>query len=130
MDPSQRRGIEYRRQLIERAGGTLSVDQVAELIKVTPEAVRNRIRTRSYIAVPDAKDYGLPAIQFEDGHEIRGLRTVLRAIPMESPYMRLDWLLSPEPRLQGRRPIDVLRGGENIEEVKSAASLVGEHGAA
>ncbi len=130
VEKARLRGVKYRAQLIERAGGALTVDQVAHFLGVGGEAVRKAIRSGSLIAFPGAKGYALPAVQFEEGRELKGLRRVLRAMPIESPWMRLDWLLSPEPRLGGRVPTDLLRAGKDIDQAEQAAELVGEQGAA
>jgi hypothetical protein len=59
---------------------------------------------------------------------VRGLERVLAAIDDEGGWMRLAFLLSPEERLGGERPLDALRRGE-VEAVERAARLYGEHGA-
>ncbi|WP_440998057.1 hypothetical protein [Arhodomonas sp. SL1] len=129
VEKARRRGAEYRVALIERAGGTLSVDEVASGRNVSPEAIRKAIRAGKLIAIGSAKGYQLPAVQFSDKQEVNGLRRVLAAMSIKSPWMRLDWLLSPESRLDDRRPIDVLHEGD-VEEVVKAAELYGEQGAA
>ena len=44
--------------------------------------------------------------------------------------MGLDWLMNPEPRLDGMQPIDTLRSGVDPCQIIKAAVLFGEHGAA
>lgn len=130
VEKARLRGIRYREELLERAGGTMTVEEVSELLEVSQEAVRRPIRENRLIAFRKARGYTLPAIQFDQGREIEGLRRVLGAMRVVDPWTRLDWLINSEPRLEGRRPIDVLRAGEDIDQVVMAAELVGVHGAA
>ncbi|WP_435100194.1 excisionase family DNA-binding protein [Arhodomonas sp. AD133] len=129
VEKSRLRGVQFRKDLLERAGGTLSVDEAAKLLGVTPESVRKASRSGSLIAIRSGKRFLLPAVQFHEGQELKGLRRVLRALSVDSPWMRLNWLLSPEPRLDNRRPVDALLQGD-IDEVREAATLYGEQGAA
>ena len=57
-----------------------------------------------------------------------GIERALAAFEVSDPWMRANFMLSPEPRLGGLRPIDALRQGE-IEPVVAAASAFGRHGA-
>lgn len=47
-----------------------------------------------------------------------------------SPCMRLNWLVSPEPRLGAKIPIEMLKQGQNKDLVRDAAEFYGEQGAA
>jgi len=128
-DAARLRGIQYREALLERAGGSLTVESTARMLGVTGEAIRKRLREHSLLGIKAAKGYLIPALQFEGGQELPGLRRVLRALPVESPWMRLDWLLSPEPRLEGKSPVQALGNGTELQEVVAAAELFGEQGA-
>jgi hypothetical protein len=69
-----------------------------------------------------------PTLQFNrDGSIVAGLRDVREALPVESPWAVLNFLVNPDDRLDGRKPIDVLRSG-NVSEVIEAARLYGEPG--
>lgn len=124
------RGVRYREELLERAGGGLSVESVAKMLDISQEAVRKRLRNQTLLGIKASKGYLIPGLQFDDGRVIAGLGKVLRVIPVESPWMRLNWLMSPEPRLGDRKPIEVLRQGGEIKAVIEAAELYGEQGAA
>lgn len=123
------RGVVHRRKLAESAGGMLSVSEVAALLGVSDEAVRKRIRDRQLIAMRRGRTYVLPAIQIRDEQILPGLPQVLAAMHIDNPWMRLDWLLGTDPRLDDERPIDLLQQSGNAERVKAAAAMVGEHGA-
>lgn len=124
------RGVKYRDELLERAGGGLSVAAVAKMLGVSEEAIRKRLRARTLVGIKGAGGYLIPAVQFDEGSELAGLRKVLEVMPVESSWMRLNWLMSPEPRLDDRKPVEVLRQGRELDAVIAAAALYGEQGAA
>ncbi|TQE98398.1 MAG: hypothetical protein FKY71_14080 [Spiribacter salinus] len=129
-EQARARGASYRDGLLERAGGCLSVEEVAAMRGVGPESVRKAIRENRLIGIPTADGYQIPAIQFHDGEEIPGLRKLLGEMSVDSPWMRLNWLLSPEPRLGGTAPIEMLKQGQDLDLLREAAELYGEQGAA
>lgn len=58
-----------------------------------------------------------------------GLEDVLEMLHRHAPWSQVIFMLSPNYRLDGVTPLEALRKGET-EEVKIAAALFGEHGAA
>jgi hypothetical protein len=56
---------------------------------------------------------------------ITGLSEALRSMPIRSPWMRLEWLVSPDPALGDASPIEALRRGN----VTAVITLAGSHGA-
>lgn len=126
------RGFQAKERLSAQAGGLLSVREVATQLGLTDEAIRKKIRNDTLIGIRSGKAYKIPAFQIEGGVELEGLSEVLGAMAINSPWMRLDWLLNPESRLDDQRPIDVLRRGdrEEIKRVVDVAERFGEHGAA
>lgn len=129
-DKARLRGVRVCEDLIERAGGTLRAGVVAKMLGVSEEAIRKRLRTRTLIGIKSGRAYRIPAVQFQNGQEVAGLRDVLRVMPVESPWMRLNWLMSPEPRMGDRVPIEMLREGKETLKVIEAAQLYGEQGGA
>lgn len=72
-----------------------------------------------------------PMIQFDasaEGGVVTGLGRVVATLADESGWMALAFLLSPEERLGGERPIDTLRAGGGAR-VLEMAKMLGEHGA-
>jgi len=124
------RGAGQHDDMLKQAGGVLTTAEAAELLDVSEEAVRKRIREGSLIGIRRGRGYMIPSVQIREGDVVPGLSRVLRAMTIASPWARLSWLLNPEPRLDGRRPVDVLASGGDREAVESAASMVGEQGAA
>ena len=58
---------------------------------------------------------------------VRALESILveRAMSIRSPWMRLEWLITPDPVLGGASPIEALRRGNVTEVIEVARS----HGA-
>jgi DNA-binding Lrp family transcriptional regulator len=128
-DRARLRGMARKNELLAQAG-RLSVAQAALRLGVSQEAVRKRVRSGSLLGIPIGRGYAIPAIQFADRAVVSGLDQVLKAMPIDSPWMKLEWLLSPEPRLEDRAPIAVLAQTGERDTVIAAARRVGLHGAA
>lgn len=129
--PAQVRGMRARQELLESEGGTLSVSQVATLLGITRQAVDKRRRARTLIGLHTGRHgFAFPAWQFDQrGQLLAGLEGVLAELAEFSPWMQAGYLLSPNLRLGGLRPIDALRSGD-ADQVQRAASAYGEQGAA
>jgi hypothetical protein len=132
-DPLNRaklRGIEHRKRIIEKLGGTLSVEQVSELIGISRQAVDKRRSQNQLIGLIQGKrGYAYPAFQFEDGKALDGLKDVLGALSGHDPWMQSIFFANGNDRLNHRTPLDALRKGET-EAVVRAAEAYGEQGAA
>ena len=124
------RGIEHRKRIIEKLGGTLSVGQVSELIGISRQAVDKRRSQNQLIGLTQGKrGYAYPAFQFEDGKTLGGLKEVLDALSGHDPWMQSIFFANGNDRLNNRTPLDALRQGET-EAVVRAAEAYGEQGAA
>ena len=124
------RGIEHRKRIIEKLGGTLSVGQVSELIGISRQAVDKRRSQNQLIGLIQGKrGYAYPAFQFEDGKTLGGLKEVLDALSGHDPWMQSIFFANGNDRLNNRTPLDALRQGET-EAVVRAAEAYGEQGAA
>jgi len=124
------RGIEHRKRIIEKLGGSLSVEQVSELIGISRQAVDKRRSQNQLIGLTQGKrGYAYPAFQFEDGKTLDGLKEVLNALSGHDPWMQSIFFANGNDRLNHRTPLDALRQGET-EAVVRAAEAYGEQGAA
>ena len=75
------RGIEHRKRILEKLGGTLSAEQVSELVGISRQAVDRRRSQNQLIGLTQGKrGYAYPAFQFEDGKTLDGLKEVLDAL--------------------------------------------------
>ncbi len=97
---------------------------------ISRQAVHNRVRTGSLLAVPGPSNRATyPVVQFmPDGRPVEGLKEVREALDTESAWMVLNFLVNPEPKLRGKKPIDLLKAGR-IDEVVEAARRVAVQGA-
>jgi hypothetical protein len=99
---------------------------------IKPQAVDRRRERGRILALPTGRnEFAFPVWQFDrrgkDGL-IPGFADVLGSFSVGDPWMRAEFMLAPEPRLGGRRPLDALRGGDGAG-VEEAAASYGEHGA-
>jgi hypothetical protein len=124
-------GIAIAERDLRAAGGAFDLDEVRTLLHgVSRQAIEKRVRDGSILAVPgpgNRRRY--PAAQFmPDGSVAKGLRAVRDALPSRNPWLALNFLVNPDPRLQERRPIDLLKAGEVTAVVESAGRMA-EQGA-
>ena len=126
---SKLRGFELRQEMLKKADGVLSSGKVAELLKLSRQAVDKRRAANQLLALTQGRrGYGYPSFQFEDGKTLDGLEEVLRNLSALDPWMQLRFFTSSHERLGNRTPIEALRSGR-ANDVVSAASAYGEQGA-
>lgn len=121
------RGVEIAHQDLRDSGGAYDLDQVRALLHgVTRQRIDKRIEEGSLLAVPGPSNVRrYPVAQFmDDGSIVPGLREVLTALPTKSGFAALNFLIRPDDRLDGRKPIDLLKKGE-IDRVVAAARAYG-----
>jgi hypothetical protein len=131
--PARLRGITARQRLIELAGGALSVDEAAEALGLTRQAVDKRRRAGKLLAVSLGKrGFRFPAFQFVRGGVVPGVEQVLAALRQHDPWMQLSFLANRNSDLDDRSPAEVLQRGNggDADAVMRAAAAFGEHGAA
>lgn len=128
------RGIEEQMRLLDEAGGALGATEAGEILGgISRQAVDARRKKGRLLAVATGRHgWRYPRCQFApEGTRdkvVRGLDKVLAAIEDDlGGWMRLAFLLSPEERLGGRRPLDLLKESGEVDAVERAARLYGEH---
>lgn len=123
-------GIEARDQLLNAQGGPWPVERVAKYLGLTRQAVDKRRKANKLIGLAVGRHgYLYPAWQFSRNGTVPGLEDVLRALARQDPWSQVIFMLSPNDRLESVTPLEALKKGQT-EEVKIAAALFGEHGAA
>jgi hypothetical protein len=123
-------GVWIAQQDLREAGGAYDLDQVRALMHgISRQRVDRRVKERTLLAVPGPSNRRLyPTIQFNrDGSVVDGLKPMLEALPTRNPWVALNFLARPDHRLDGRKPIDLLRQGE-VDIVVEAASRMAEQG--
>jgi hypothetical protein len=124
------RGTEMSREILRAEGGVITGPEIAQRLGMTPEAVEQK-RGRNelfWLDTPDGNVY--PLFQLSGDALLPGIREVLAAFQEPDPWARVWFMLSGDYRLDGRRPLDVLREGGRISDVVRAANAYGEQGAA
>ena len=124
-------GVRIAQEDLRKAGGAYDLEQVRTLMQgVSRQAVDKRVQDGSLLAVPGPSNRrSYPTLQFNrDGTIVEGLKAVCAALPTNNPWTILNFLAHPDDRLQGRKPIDVLKAG-NVELVVEAARRLGQQGA-
>lgn len=125
------RGLEARVSLMAQEGGMWTVQQVADhLGGISRQAIDKRLRLGKLLAIETGR-HGrqLPVWQFTEGGVLPRMEEVLAALEGHDPWSMLAFFLSPNVITEGKRPLDLLRSGGNVEPVLRAARLHGEQAA-
>lgn len=123
------RGIARRSEMLEAEGGTLSTDEIASLLNVTPQAVHKRRLAGKLLGIEvGRRGVRFPVWQLTEDGVLPGLEAVLAALHGHPPLAKFRFFLATSLRLGGKRPLDLLRKGK-VQAVVDAAQVFGEHGA-
>ncbi|WP_407175371.1 hypothetical protein [Bradyrhizobium sp. STM 3562] len=124
-------GVRIAQEDLRRSGGAYDLDQVRTLMRgISRQAIDKRVQEGSLLAVPGPSNHrSFPTLQFNaDGTVVEGLKSVHEALPTSNPWTVLNFLAQPDDRLNGRKPIDLLKEGK-VELVVEAARRMAEQGA-
>jgi excisionase family DNA binding protein len=103
---------------------TLTQAEVAQLLGVSPNRVRQLLRDGRLMAVPGSGNSRIPAAFLHDGAVLKhlpGLLTVLRDGGF-SDDEAFDWLFREDESLPGS-PVEALRGNRHTEVTRRAQAL-------
>lgn len=129
LDRARIRGLRVRQELLEQEGGLASAAGFANLLGISRQAVDDRRKQRQLVALQDAaRHFKYPVWQSHEGNTLPGLEDVLKTLDTSDPMTAIVFYLHPDPRLGGKRPLDVAREGKS-ELVLRLATTFGEHGA-
>jgi len=124
------RGVQIKLELLYEDGDPLTSEHVAELLRITRQAVDKRRSKHQLLAITTGRrGYLYPLVQFQDQGVIPGLDRVLQALKDFSPWTQLMFLKSGDIRLAGKTPLECLKAGE-VDQVVWAAQHYGKQGAA
>lgn len=117
--------VRIQGELLEAAGGTLSVSEAASLLGIQDESVRQRIRRGTLLGLRfRGPEYHLPSRQFEGGRVLQGLGDVLKAMPVRDAWTQLGDLIEPLTALGDERSLlDLVREGETAYAVELASRM-------
>lgn len=128
--PARLAGLQARQALLEAGGGAYTAAQMADLLGISRQAVDNRRRHGTLLALTLGKRGNIyPAWQIDEGQVLQGLDVVLAELSDYNPWTRLAFMLNPNTWLDDETPLTELRRG-HVERVREAASLYGEQVAA
>lgn len=118
---AQLRGIEAKLDLLAAEGGAVSAEEFGEMIGISRQSVSNRRAAGRLLAVEAGRrGYRYPVWQTRDGQTLPGLERVIEPLHNRDPWLRLAFMLGPNPGLGDRTPLDLLRAGD-IERATAAA---------
>ena len=123
------RGLAARQDLLAREGGSLGVQEVAKLLRLSRQAVHKRHLAGRLLAIDCGRHgYVYPAWQFVPEGVLPGLEEVLRALADHDSWMQLAFFVSENDALDDETPLAALRR-DDLPAVLRAARLYGEHAA-
>jgi hypothetical protein len=123
---ARQRGEQAKRDILASQGDMLDADEVAARLGCDVAEVERRRHDGLLLALPtEPGRLGFPAWQFADSGLLPGLEDVLRNMSVRSPWMRAQFFLSGDLRLDGRTPLEMLLRGE-IDAVRRAGAAYGE----
>lgn len=123
------RGLTARHELATAEGGSLSSEEVADLLGISKTAVLKRFHAGRLLAWRDERQNAVrfPAWQFDQGRVLAGLGEAL-AVLAEGERLddwgRVLFFLQSSAVLRGGRPLDALREGRAGAVVKAARAYV------
>jgi len=120
------RSADFKRDLVERAGGALTSDQVHKLLGYkTVQAVHKAAASRRLLALDDNGRKLFPAFQFDGGSIVPAMAGVLAAAPTTSPWALMQFMVDGDEGLGEGQPIAMLNGGPDTTKrlVRFVATL-------
>ncbi|MEA2525415.1 MAG: hypothetical protein QOF33_3601 [Thermomicrobiales bacterium] len=124
-----RRGREARQELLAAEGGVMIGAEVAKLLGLSRQAVDKRRRAGRLLGLSiGRRGFLYPTWQFTESGVLPGLEEVLEDLSDHDSWMQLVFMLTPDAWLDEETPLAELRRG-NLDRVRIAAQMLGEHGA-
>lgn len=125
--------VKFYEQLKEM-GGTIKVNDVAEILGITRQAVHARVKKNKLLAFKQNSDYIFPAFQFTDKGLLPGFEEIMDAFDEDThPVLRLNLFRAPirvNDDSTAKTPIQIMEDGAKPEELffaKRAARQLEKH---
>ena len=123
------RGAIARKNLEEAEGGSISAEDVAELLGLSRQGVDYLRKTKAILAWRHTNGkWNYPLWQFDDGRIRPGIRECLKNLATDDPWSQMIFFLSPRDSLNGNRPLDLIFS-KKIEAAIGTARRHQQHGA-
>lgn len=129
----RRENLEAFYKSLQELGGTLKVNDVADKLGITRQAVNVRVKKNQLIAFKQNADYIFPIFQFTDKGLAPGFKEIMNAFDEDThPMLRLGVLKAPIQISEkvSKTPIQIMQDGAAPEEMElaiRAARLFGSH---
>ncbi|MBA9033103.1 hypothetical protein HNR29_003663 [Rhizobium leguminosarum] len=85
--PALARNVEHRKNLVERAGGTMSAEDAGRILGISRQAVDKRRRAGTLLAVRQGSDWRYLLCQLDQGEVIAGISDVVRGFAAAGPWI-------------------------------------------
>lgn len=120
----ERDGRRVEREVVEKSGPYMLVEEAAKELGVSSEEVMERIDSGTLIGIeaPYFSHVQVPRWQINDGEVLQGLEQVLVELGAEAISEALLFFNAPSPQNGGRTPIELLRDGHLIDVLDLARS--------
>lgn len=125
--------VKFYEQLKEM-GGTIKVNDVADILGITRQAVHARVKKNKLLAFKQNSDYIFPAFQFTDKGLLPGFEEMMDAFDEDThPVLRLNLFRAPirvNDDGTAKTPIQIMEDGAKPEELffaKRAARQLEKH---
>lgn len=131
----RRENLEAFYRSLHEFGGTLKINDVANILGITCQAVHVRVKKNQLIAFKQNADYIFPVFQFTDNGLMPGFEEIMSAFDANThPLLRLGVLKAPIQLGEGvsKTPIQIMQDGAKPDELELAirsARLCGNHAA-
>ena len=129
----RRENLEEFYRSLQELGGVLKVNDVADILGITRQAVNVRVKKNQLIAFKQNGDFIFPAFQFTNHGLISGFKEIMGSFDRNThPMLRLGVLNAPINVGNDvlKTPIQILQDGADPNELKiaiRAASQFGNH---
>lgn len=130
----RRESLEKFYNELQQLGGTFKVNDVAEILGITRQAVNVRVKKNKLLAFKQNGDFIFPAFQFTDKGLVSGFEEIMSAFDEDThPMLRLGVLKSPltiNSKGLIKTPIQIMLDGADPEELSlaiRAARLFSSH---
>jgi Bacterial regulatory protein, Fis family len=110
---------QLREELLEKAGGRLSLTEAARLLGMSRQALHKRIKAGSVLGMMHGTKLVLPKGQFLNGKVLPGFSDVLKLFEVAGAWSALQFLVEPDPNV-GERPLEAL-AKDRVDDVLNAA---------
>ena len=129
----RRENLEAFYRSLQEMGGTLKVNDVADILGITRQAVNIRVKKNQLLAFKQNGDFMFPVFQFTDKGLRPGFKDIMDAFDEDThPVLRLEVFKAPiaVSDEQTKTPVQILTDGAAEDELAlavRAARLFGSH---